>query len=142
MKLLFVCTGNTCRSPMAEAIAKKILSDRGIKAEVASAGIYAIPGQSLSENAALALEKGFGIHDFSHVAMPLTGEMIREADQIVAMTENHKTLIRQKFGESDKVVSMPHEIGDPFGGSPFQYESCADDIALGIEMLLNSGVIS
>ena len=139
MNLLFVCTGNTCRSPMAQAIAEKILQEKGVNAKADSAGIYAIDGQSISENSRLALEKLFGIHHFEHTAKPLTKDLLQKADLVIAMTENHKALIGQVFGETEKVIAMPVSVGDPFGGTPALYEACAESIAEGIKALWEKG---
>ena len=139
MKLLFVCTGNTCRSPMAEALAKKILTKKGFSVTCDSAGIYANPGQKMAENAAAVLEE-YGINDFSHSAKICTREMIEKSDLVIAMTENHRMLLCQLFGEQEKICTLPGGIGDPFGGDLNTYRKAAKSIVSGIEALAAKGL--
>ena len=95
----------------------------------------------MSENAEKALENLFGIRGFSHRATPLTKKLLQDADLVIAMTEHHKALIRQAFGQNENVIAMPTEIGDPFGGTLPLYEACARSIAESIETLIREGVI-
>ncbi len=139
MKLLFVCTGNTCRSPMAASLAKKILSEKGFSVTCDSAGIYANPGQNIAENAAEIL-KEYGIDTISHKAKLCTKKMIEESDLVIGMTENHRALLCQLMGNKEKICTLPEGVGDPFGGDLNTYRACAKSIVSGIEKMAEEGV--
>ncbi len=140
MNVLFVCTGNTCRSPMAQAIFEKMLSEKNLSYKADSAGIYAIPGQKTAENTLKVLEKNFDITDFSHSAKPCTKETIDRADLVIGMTENHRDLLINLFGNKEKILSLPLSVGDPYGGDLPCYEKCGKEIEKALLMLFEKGV--
>jgi protein-tyrosine-phosphatase len=134
-KMLFVCTGNTCRSPMAEAL---FLHRLGKKHEWAasSAGIYAGAGSPASGNA-MAVMKELEVDLESHESQPLTAGLVQEADLIVTMTANHRSEIHQDFPEVGNRVfliksfgtsKVPADISDPYGGSLNVYRNTRDEI--------------
>lgn len=121
-RILFVCTGNTCRSPMAEAILRQKLKWAGIKGiAVSSAGIGAVDGEKMSPNAFLAL-KQLGITCYSFRSRRLTEKILSRSDLVITMTETQKKSLSRK----DCVYTAPEiaggqEIKDPFGGSQEEY---------------------
>ena len=141
MKVIFVCTGNTCRSPMAEAILKKKAKEAGMEIEVSSAGLFANPGAEMSANAKDVLRRTFKLTDFTHKARPLTKEDFDEADLVIGMTENHSRAVESLYGKNEKILSMPLPVGDPYGGDLTIYQRSAEMIEKGIDILIERGVI-
>jgi protein-tyrosine-phosphatase len=126
--LLFVCTGNTCRSPMAEAIARAEIERRGWHhVDVRSAGTGAVPGTGASGEAVIvARERGIDLS--LHAAQPLSAELIEWADLVLAMGPSHM-LALVDMGAAEKaafVTDFTEEapgraIADPFGGDQESY---------------------
>lgn len=140
MKVLFVCTGNTCRSPMAQFLAEDEAKKRGIEGEFRSAGIYALPGDPMSRAGVRALEKLMG-RTVSHGALPMSKELFDAADLVVGMTEDHRSMLERQYGKSDKLIAMPESVGDPYGGSETTYLDSARRIREGIAGLMDKGII-
>lgn len=105
LHILFVCTGNTCRSPMAEGLLRKLAKERGVDVEVRSAGVSAIPGTSISRHAA-AILRDEGIHD-AFQSSQLTGEAVAWADLILTLTGAHKRHLLQVFPDA---VAKTHTL--------------------------------
>ncbi len=140
MHILFVCTGNTCRSPMAQALMTRFAEEKGLSVTCDSAGVAAMPGSPFSEQGRLVLKDAYGIRDFDHKAKPVTGSMLESADLVIAMTENHRRLLIQAFGAGEKAITIPGEAGDPYGGDFHIYKKAADAIYAGLESLFDKGV--
>jgi len=136
--ILIVCTGNICRSPMAEGILKRILSEKNLNnIQVWSAGISAGSGYPASLNAiAVMAERGIDIT--SHQSQPITGPLISESDLILVMEEYHRDDILNFFpAEAGKVHLLKEydidtvslmDIQDPMGGAIAAYRFCAEEI--------------
>src|SRR5437764_2298067 len=143
--VLFVCTGNVCRSPMAEGIFRQVVKDRG-DYRVMSAGLGAMEGQPPSPYAVQAVRE-LGI-DISHQrSRMLTPDLIQQADYIFGMTHSHidtvmllypqaaeKTFLLREFDETLDIFEK--DISDPIGGSYEVYLACRDQIEQGIASLL------
>lgn len=136
-KIIFVCTGNTCRSSMAEAMAKSILQNMdtgGVEVEITSAGTMALPGAPAAENAIKVLESR-GIDLKGHTASLLTREEVQEADLVLTMTGTHREQVCALApGCEHKVFTLAEytekgaDISDPFGGPEDTYRQCAAEI--------------
>lgn len=123
-RILLVCTGNTCRSPLAEALLRKKLVERGVEGvEVGSAGTGAWDGAPASEGAYLvALEHGLDLS--AHRARLLTRELVSTADLVLTMARHHRARVEQLgssiqahlLGEFAGRTGGEAEVRDPFGG--------------------------
>jgi glycine hydroxymethyltransferase len=144
--ILFVCTGNICRSPMAEGLFRHAVDGRG-EFRVLSAGVGAIDGQSPSANAVRAMRE-LGIDISKQRSRMLTAELVDQADLILGMTHNHvdsisllypqaaeKSFLLREF--DDSLDYYEKDISDPIGGPIEIYKACRDQIAQGIATTLN-----
>ena len=134
-KLVFVCTGNTCRSPMAEGLLKTLLpNDSGW--DVSSAGVSAATGWPVSANAVEALqEKNIDISELT--SRNLTPDLIAEADLLIPMTEGHRQAVLAAVPKSDGKVFLLKSFGiakcatdiyDPVGQPLDVYRQVRDEI--------------
>lgn len=141
MNILFVCTGNTCRSCMAEAIAIKEAKDRNLDINIKSAGIYAALGQGASANAVEAMIE-MNIDLSCHISTPVSEEILNSSDLILTMTSSHKrTLIfeypsiKRKTYTLMEYVGKDEDIVDPFGGNIDVYRRSAAQIRDAVKKL-------
>ncbi len=139
--VLFLCTGNTCRSPMAQVMLQRMLRDEGVgedKVKVVSAGLYASNGEPATIQAVKAMENR-GLSLAFHRSRRLTPRMIDDAFLILGMTEEHKqAVLMLDAAASDKVFSLGEyvssgagdgvwqQVPDPFGQPLAVYEKTAD----------------
>jgi protein-tyrosine-phosphatase len=115
MRLLFVCTGNTCRSPFAEGVARAARPDL----DVASAGVNAFEGQPCPEDA-ISVAADLGVDLSAHRSRQLNDAAVACADVIVAMSPEHARAVDVRGG-GGKVRFLAPEIRDPYGLGPDEY---------------------
>ncbi len=145
--ILFVCTGNTCRSPLAEGLCRlklatalgcppEELEDKGYR--IGSAGVMAFPGDPATAEAVLVAAE-IGAELAGHRSRPLTAEMMAEASDVFAMTETHLVVLlsgHTAVGPEPKLLCGSEDLPDPIGGDLDEYRACARVIASHLDRLL------
>lgn len=127
MNLVFVCTGNICRSPMAEGMFKKLLEEKGESGIVcSSAGLATFDARPASDNAqSVALEYGVDISE--HLSRMLTRSIARKADLIVCMTDEQFETLNRMIPD-EKLYVLAGGVDDPYGCDIEVYRECAKKI--------------
>ncbi len=145
--IVFVCTGNTCRSPLAEALCKKMLAERlGCPVEdlpqrgfvVISAGLAAARGEPAAEEA-VAVARALGADLSGHASRPATPELLAQADWVIGMTGSHVAALAGYAGftrGARLLGGAAGDLADPIGGDRSVYEACARAITGHLEQLV------
>ena len=145
--VLFVCTGNTCRSPLAEAVCKRLLADRlgcapaDLPARgfvVGSAGVMAAAGQYASDGAVAAAGE-LGAELGHHHSRAVEPHLLEAATHVIAMTDGHRAYLGARFphlGPPPELLAGGHDLPDPIGGDADEYRACARLIAHHLSRLI------
>lgn len=130
MNILFVCTGNTCRSPMAAVLMNKIAEERNLDIQTESAGIFASCGTGATYEAAEVVKTYYDADLSKHRSKGISQELFDASDLILTMTKEQKLF----FGNNKKVYTiceyagLDYEISDPYGGDIEVYKKTAEQI--------------
>lgn len=148
LMILFVCTGNTCRSPMAEGLFRRVAADRlgctvdeladhGFLAQ--SAGVSAVTGMAAAPET-LTILRSANVDLSDHSSQPVTEDLLAQTDYVVAMTAAHLDTLYNEFPEHRpkmRLLSPQRDIGDPIGQGMSVYEACGAEIRQALEAFLD-----
>lgn len=141
--VLFVCTANQCRSPMAEALLKALAAQHGEteRWQIQSAGTWAEAGRPATQPAQAVMRQR-GLDLTAHRSRPVAAELLEAVDAILVMTRHHQEALQAEFPAVhgkvlllSQLIKRTFDIEDPFGGSLDDYDLCAADL----QNILNEG---
>lgn len=141
-RILFICTANICRSPMAGGIFDALAEDMRLECRSESAGVAALVGEPAAPHAVRAVDE-MGIDIRGHRARQVDEDMVRDADLVLAMTPTHReTLIRNFASFRERIHTLPEYvagdkgagIADPYGQSPGAYRASAREMLRYLEL--------
>ncbi len=126
MRLLVVCAGNTCRSPMAAGLARKIAVERSVDLDVRSAGVAHHPGR-LVERKAVAVMAEIGIDISTEYSKPVTPNDVDWADLVVVVEHEHAFYLAEKYPTAAaKIHELASDVQDPYCQPLPEYRKCRD----------------
>lgn len=141
MKILFVCTGNTCRGPMAEAIFNELNEDKSVIAN--SAGISAVPGSTAINYSVNILDRELKTNIIDRKAIQLKQPLLKGADIVLTMSDYSREYVKEYYSDySNKVFTLAEYVGekeevvDPYGGPITSYEKTYNQINKLVDLLL------
>lgn len=134
MKILFLCDGNTCRSPVAEAVMNKKAFEQGLDIVSESAGLQAFSGDEANEYSVKAAGR-LGVDISGHRSRKFSPYMAEEYDLFVVMTSEQKKSLREFIAE-EQIYILADSIADPYGENEEAYCECAEKISEGIDRLI------
>ena len=141
--LLFVCTANICRSPMAEGLARDYARRRGWALVAQSAGVMGIEGKEAASNAVYVLNE-VGIDISGHRSQGVRSELVDWADHILVMELNHAIKLRERYPHlEEKVLQLASfggmvEVRDPYGGWRWRFRKSRDEIRRCVETFMDN----
>jgi protein-tyrosine-phosphatase len=132
--VLFVCSGNTCRSPMAECLFNAVCERRGLPYRAESAGLQAREGDAASDGAFGEMRRR-GLSLARHTARPLYAALVNGARLVVPMGESYARVILGRYPQA-RVAAFVPPVSDPYGGPPSVYRATADDLERRMDWVL------
>lgn len=147
IKIMFVCTGNICRSPMAHYYMQKRVKDLGIENDflISSCGVYACTGEKATQNAIFVM-KEYNVDMENHRATNIADTNIEDYDYIITLTTRHKEQIKYHYPKLDSNIytlrefvdesSIYQSIDDPWGLNYNVYKACAKEIVENVDKLI------